>query len=61
MSDVVVRFAHEVVCSTDVDGDVVFSRDPNEWEGSHRITILIPRANVPGLIDHLQALMAEGA
>jgi hypothetical protein len=61
MSNIVVPRADEVWCFTNEGGDVLLARDPNEWEGSERITILIPRANVPGLIDHLQALMAEGA
>ena len=60
MSNRVVRSAAEVWCYTNGDGDVLLARDPNEWEGSERVTILIPRANVPGLIAHLQSLLAEG-
>lgn len=57
MSSIVVRRADEVECFGNEDGDVVLARDPNEWEGSERVTILIPRADVPGLIARLQALM----
>ena len=60
MSNIVVRSASEVWCYTNENGDVLLERDPNEWEGSEQMTILIPRANVLGLIAHLQALMAKG-
>ena len=59
-SNVVVRHADTVWCGDDGTGDVFFARDPYEWEGSERITIRIPRANVPGLIAHLQALTTKG-
>jgi hypothetical protein len=61
MSNVVVQSAAEVWCYRNEGGDVVLARHPNKQEGTNTITILIPRANVPGLIAHLQTLMARGA
>jgi hypothetical protein len=61
MSNIIVQQAEEVRCFLDEDGDVVFVRAPYEWESSEQVSMFFPRACVPGLIKHLQALMAEGA
>lgn len=58
-SDIVVHHTVEVKCFANEYGDVWFSREPHEWEGGDQVRILIPRAYVPGLIAHLQTLMAE--
>ena len=57
---VVVRQAAEVECLTDEDGDVLLTRLPHEWEGREPVSILIPRACVRGLIEHLRSLLADG-
>ena len=60
MSNIVVPSADEVECFVNEGGNVVLARDAYPWEGDDRVKILIPRANVPDLIAHLQSLLAEG-
>ena len=60
MSNIVVHHTVEVQCFVNEDGDVWFSRERNKWDSQGRVNILIPRADVPGLIARLQAVLAEG-
>jgi len=60
-NNVLVQQAEEVRCWLDEDGDVVFVRAPYEWESSEQVSMFFPRACVPSLIKHLQALISEGA
>ena len=59
-SMVVVRQADEVECFLNEDGDVLLARKPHEWEDCEQVSIMIPRACVPGLIEHLQSLLSDG-